>query len=116
MSMPSVWNMIFHTPKKIREHLFFYGIDQSNHTWHWHGDAAPSGPPTSKVEWHDTVEFNDVDSTIEMVQAAYYDCKNDLKLFETLLEDVQKPLYPGCTNYTKLPALVKLYNLKAQYG
>ncbi|RVW34726.1 hypothetical protein CK203_110699 [Vitis vinifera] len=66
-------NMIFHTPQKIREHLFFYGTDQSYHTWYWHGDAAPSGPPTSRAEWHHTVEFNDVDSTIEMVQVAYDD-------------------------------------------
>ena len=109
-------NMIFHTPQKIREHLFFYGIDQSYHTWYWHGDAAPSGPPTSRAEWHHTVEFNDVDSTIEMVQVAYDDRKNDPKLFETLLEDAQKPLYPGCRNFTKLSALVKLYNLKARYG
>ncbi|RVW69554.1 hypothetical protein CK203_059352 [Vitis vinifera] len=79
-------------------------------------DAAPSGPPTSRAEWHHTVEFNDVDSTIEMVQVAYDDRKNDPKLFETLLEDAQKPLYPGCRNFTKLSALVKLYNLKARYG
>ncbi|RVW43644.1 hypothetical protein CK203_097059 [Vitis vinifera] len=47
--------------------------DGSYHTWYWHGDAAPSGPPTSRAEWHHTVEFNDVDSTIEMVQVAYDD-------------------------------------------
>ncbi|RVW19147.1 hypothetical protein CK203_095156 [Vitis vinifera] len=51
-----------------------------------------------------------------MVQVAYDDRKNDPKLFETLLEDAQKPLYPGCRNFTKLSALVKLYNLKARYG
>ncbi|KAL6339385.1 hypothetical protein AAG906_032914 [Vitis piasezkii] len=77
-------NMIFHTPQKIREHLFFYGIDQSYHTWYWHGDTAPSGPPTSRAEWHHTVEFNDVDSTIEMVQVAYDDRKNDPKFKKTL--------------------------------
>ncbi|RVW23622.1 hypothetical protein CK203_095835 [Vitis vinifera] len=71
-------NMIFHTPQKIREHLLFYGIDQSYHTWYWHEDAAPSGPPTSRAEWHHTVEFNDVDSTIEMVQVAYDDPKKTL--------------------------------------
>ena len=106
-------NMIFHTSQKIREHLFFYGIDQSYHTWYWHGEAAPSGPPTDRAECHDKVQFNDVDSTIEMVQAAHDDCKNDPELFQTLLEDSQKPLYPGCRNFTKLFALVTLYNLKA---
>ena len=48
-------NMIFHTSQKIREHLFFYGIDQGYHTWYWHGDAAPSGPSTSQAECHHMV-------------------------------------------------------------
>ena len=102
-------NLIFHTSQIIREHLFFYGINQSYHTWYWHGEAVPSGPPTSRAERHDKVQFNDVDSTIEMVQAAHDDYKNDLKLFQTLLEDAQKPLYPGCRNFTKLSTLVILY-------
>ena len=70
--------MVFHTSQKIREHLFFYGIDQSyHHTWYWHGEGAPSGPPTSRAKRHDKVQFNDVNSTIEMVQAAHVDCKNN---------------------------------------
>ena len=84
-------NMIFHTSQKIREHLFFYGIDQSYHTWYWHGDVAPSGPSTSQAECHHMVQFTDVDNTVEMVQAAHDDCKNDPKFYETLLEDAQKP-------------------------
>ena len=51
-------------------------------------------------------------STIEMVQATHEDCKNDLESFQRLLKDVEKPLYSGCINCTKLSALIKLYNLK----
>ncbi|KAL6326328.1 hypothetical protein AAG906_005522 [Vitis piasezkii] len=40
---------------------------------------------------------------------------NDPQVFGRLLEDVEKPLYPGCMKYTKLSALVKLYNLKTHY-
>ncbi|XP_073129688.1 uncharacterized protein [Henckelia pumila] len=36
--------------------------------------------------------------------------------FHKLLEDAEKPLFPGCTKFTKLSALVKLYNLKAKYS
>ena len=108
--------MVFHTSQKIREHQFFYGIDQSYYTLYWHGEAAPSGPPTSRAKRNDKVQFNDVNSTIEMVQAAHVDCKNDPELFQTLLEDAKKHLYPGCRNFTKLFALVTLYNLKTRYG
>ena len=37
-------------------------------------------------------------------------------MFGRLLEDAEKPLYLGCMKYTKLSALVKLYDLKARYG
>ena len=57
-----------------------------------------------------------MDSIAAMVQVAHDECKNDPEFYETLLEDVQKPLYPSCRNFTKLSTLVKLYNLKARYG
>ena len=47
-----------------------------------------------------------MDSTVEMVQVAHDDCKNDPKFYETLLEDAQKPLYPGCRNFTKLSVCI----------
>ena len=37
-------------------------------------------------------------------------------MFGRLLEDAEKPLYLGCMKYTKLSALVKLYDLIARYG
>ena len=40
----------------------------------------------------------------------------DLEIFTKILNDAEKPLYPGCRKFTKLSALVKLYNLKARYG
>ncbi|WKA10901.1 hypothetical protein VitviT2T_028448 [Vitis vinifera] len=110
-------NLIFNTPQKIKERLFFYGIDQSYHTWFWHGEVAlSSGPPTTRVECFDRIHIGNVDHTVEMVEVAQENCKANPKLFEMLLEDAEKPLYPDCKNFTKLSALVKLYNLKGRYG
>ncbi|KAI9185669.1 hypothetical protein LWI28_009451 [Acer negundo] len=50
-----------------------------------------------------------------MVHAAQDDYTSDPDEFIRLLDDAKKPLYPDCTKYTKLSALVKLYNLKARY-
>ncbi|CAL2233149.1 unnamed protein product [Prunus armeniaca] len=36
--------------------------------------------------------------------------------FTNVIGDGDQPLYPGCRKYTKLSALVKLYNLKAKHG
>ena len=103
---------MFHTTQNIREHMFFHGIDQSYHTWYWHGEVAPSGPSTTRAEHYDKVQFDDVHSTIEMVQVAQEDCKNDPKSFQRLMKDAEKPLYLGCRNF----AFIKLYNLKARFG
>ena len=57
-----------------------------------------------------------VDSTIELVQGAHDNFKSNPDAFQKLLEDVEKPLYPGYSNFKKLSALVKLYNLKVKSG
>ena len=97
--------------------MFFYGIDQIYHTWYWHGESTPScEPPTIRATCFDRIEIGNVDYTVEMVEAAQDDYKVNPQLFERLLEDAEKPLYPNCKNFTKLSVLVKLYNLKAKYG
>ncbi|XP_028078309.1 uncharacterized protein LOC114280176 [Camellia sinensis] len=50
-----------------------------------------------------------------MVQDVYDHCTADPKVFKKLLEDAEKALYPGCTKFTKLSTLVKLYNFKTTY-
>ena len=43
-------------------------------------------------------------------------CNGDTKSFETLLKDAEKPLFPGCVKFTKLSALIRLYNIKGRNG
>ncbi|GKC57014.1 hypothetical protein Tco_1084612, partial [Tanacetum coccineum] len=56
-------------------------------------------------------------ATVEMVNATKdtFDV-DDLVKFRELLLDVEKPLYKGCPDFTKLSAIVKLLNLKGKYG
>nr|GEY90136.1 hypothetical protein [Tanacetum cinerariifolium] len=42
--------------------------------------------------------------------------EDDLVKFQELLLDAEKPLYEGCPNFTKLSSIVKLLNLKGEYG
>ena len=106
-----------HTPNKIREHMFFNGIDQSYRTWYWHGEADPtSGQSTAMAQGYDTLDYGDVASTLEMVHAAQDECMNDPMSFKKLVEDTEKLLYPNYLKYNKISTLVKLNNLKAKYG
>ena len=109
-------NLLCQTPQVIREHLFFNGIDLSYRVWYWHGEKGPSGGFSNvSQQRYDKCEHNDVTDTIDMVNVAQVNCMNDPQVFGRLLKDAEKNLYLGCMKYTKLSALVKLYNLKARY-
>ena len=47
-----------------------------------------------------------------MIDDAQYETNLDPLKFKRLLSDAEKPIYPNCTKFTKLSALLKLYNLK----
>ncbi|RVW64870.1 hypothetical protein CK203_066167 [Vitis vinifera] len=68
------------------------------------------------AQCYDTMDCGDVASTVEMVYVIDDEFMTDSILFKKLLEDAEKPLYPSCIKFTKLSALVKLYNVKARYG
>ena len=104
-------NLIHHTPNKIREHMFFNGIDQSYRTWYWHG-CLTSRQLTEMAQCYDMMDCGDVTSTVEMVHAIEGEFMTDSMSFKKLLEDFEKPLCPSI-KFTKLPALIKLYNVKA---
>ena len=50
-----------------------------------------------------------------MIDDAQYESNVDPVKFQSLLNDAEKPIYPGCTRFTKLSALLRLYNLKAKH-
>ncbi|XP_050160368.1 uncharacterized protein LOC126633878 [Malus sylvestris] len=104
-------NIKSRTVKEIREDLFFNGIDQSYCTWYWHGEAVPDSKNEKMSNREEIVE----DNIIGMVEAAYDHFASNPKQFEKLLEDAEKPVYPG-SNFTKLSTLVRLYNIKAKNG
>ena len=50
-----------------------------------------------------------------MVHDAFEHCDKDPSSFKNVLEDAEKPLYPG-SKHSKLSSLMKLYNIKGLYG
>ena len=78
-------------------------------------------PPNFKIDesiYKDVEEetLNDVARTIEMVLAIIENALGDTEGFQKLLEDAKKPLFKRCTKFTKLSAIVKLFNIKARSG
>ena len=113
-------NLKYQTIDEIRNHLYFKGIDESYHKWILHGEAVTNvTSPTANGqdffhEQDDIHVVDDAEGAVEMVEAAYNQCISDPSIFKKLLEDAEKPLFPGCTKFTKLSALIKLFNFKAR--
>nr|XP_017227781.1 PREDICTED: uncharacterized protein LOC108203380 [Daucus carota subsp. sativus] len=81
--------------------------------WIWHGEVNEDG--SSGDQKTDSSEF--VDQVPMRTENANDDdiSLNSLGSSHEFFESEHQPLYPGCEGYTKMKALVKLYNLKAQF-
>ncbi|XP_074351607.1 uncharacterized protein LOC141690732 [Apium graveolens] len=97
----------------VKDHLYQYGIDQTYTCWIWHGESnyvqshvvseqESSVDPTNMRMGQDIIDDEDISL--------------DSSDFMNHVQGENEPLYPGCESFTKMRALVKLYNLKAKHG
>ncbi|KAI5344097.1 hypothetical protein L3X38_011974 [Prunus dulcis] len=105
----------------IRDHVYFNGIDQSYKNWTFHGEPWEASTNASRnVEEDDGhSRYSFVSEEIDMDDNDFGDFGyfgSDPYEFANVIGDGDQPVYPGCRKYTKLSALVKLYNLKAKHG
>ena len=97
----------------VRNHLFQHGIDETYTRWIWHGESNLAGSPL--VYETDTTESDgQFPRAMDGSDEDYFN-SSDSSDFINHVQSEQQPLYPGCESYTKLKALVKLYNLKAKH-
>ena len=61
-------------------------------------------------------DYYDGPTFAKMVEDIYMDYEEKPDTFVRLLSDVEKPLFSGCKQYTKLTSLVCFYNLKKNHG
>ncbi|XP_057249977.1 uncharacterized protein LOC104893596 [Beta vulgaris subsp. vulgaris] len=61
-------------------------------------------------------DSNEGDRLEDMIHVVEENFDGNPAMFETLLSDSEKPLYNGCTKYTRLSSVLKLYNLKVGGG
>ncbi|XP_050939141.1 uncharacterized protein LOC127148819 [Cucumis melo] len=101
----------------VRYHLYANGIDQSYKIWFWHGESFTSETSCNRQAYtnEETVD-DDLFHVINMVQNVRDQFSEVPNTFDNMFDDAKKPLFPGCKRFTKLSALVRLYNLKVRFG
>jgi len=105
---------------QLTSHLMRHGIDRSYTCWNLHGEKSNEnvepGDSTTYASNYSGADTYDCDRVEEIAEALEGDLKDCPEMFERLVSDAEKPLYDGCTKFTRLSAVLKLYNLKAGNG
>ena len=107
--------------EELAGHLKGYGIDKSYTCWTMHGEergqSSYIGNSDERCSPVDTERPTFHGEEFEEMSKAVEDDLNDCpQMFEKLITDAETPLYSGCTEFTKLLAVIKLYNLKTCHG
>ncbi|GAU38745.1 hypothetical protein TSUD_158760 [Trifolium subterraneum] len=98
--------------KEIMNHLICDWICQTYTQWIRHGEVVA----TPSVSQRENVSVDMDDRLEDMMRDIGEDSFKRAHVYDTLCSDKDKPLYPGCTNFTRLSAVLKLFNLKAKNG
>ncbi|XP_042946082.1 uncharacterized protein LOC122279468 [Carya illinoinensis] len=120
---------------EVERHLFIRGIDKNYTVWIFHGDEeylSLSDDDNLHDSPHDDQYIDDIDIMLEDIQAGRFSGvpsnesfngggttsvePESTKSFDQLLVDAHRPLYEGCTKYSKLSFLVKLLHIKTLGG
>ncbi|CAJ2642138.1 unnamed protein product [Trifolium pratense] len=97
---------------KIISHLICNGICQNYTKWIWHGEVVTN----RSVSQSENISVDMDDRLEDMMRDIGEDSFKTAHVHDTLCSDKDTPLYPGCTNFTRLSAVLKLFNLKAKNG
>ncbi|KAL4554169.1 hypothetical protein LXL04_039706 [Taraxacum kok-saghyz] len=104
----------------IQEHLITEGFMSRYTRWSEHGELLSDCITVDVGSNYDDVddsEDDNRDNLDEMLDDIEDDgTYTDYENFQQLIEDNEKPLYEGCKKFTKLSAVLKLFNLKANNG
>lgn len=102
-------NLLHKRVDEILNHLSKWAFDRTYTRWIFHGEAKEKTLFMDDVsEGYDSNEGDRLEDMIHVVEENF---DGNPAMFETLLSDSEKPLYNGCTKYTRLSSLLKLYNL-----
>ncbi|XP_021732612.1 uncharacterized protein LOC110699400 [Chenopodium quinoa] len=124
----------------IRDHVVCHGFRPQYHVWVWHGEKGSYRENVVGNDTHDksveirteddygTDDGGDGDEEGDEIEGGGGDHLDEMMhnvegefgdlcdVFESLLEAAKKPLFPGSKKYTKLSAVLTLFNIKSKHN
>ena len=102
--------------KDVYDDLICHGINPSYTKWIWHGESNVATTSNMYVDNEANEDDESEDQLDEMFRDVGEEFIDRSKELDELLKDSKLPLWPGCSKYTRLSAVLKLFNLKAGNG
>ncbi|XP_074374487.1 uncharacterized protein LOC141714890 [Apium graveolens] len=111
----------WHRPYVIYDHLICRGPSLSHVQWIYRISGAKIGNRTDFRDYEAGTAFGDnlqemFDCTGRRFQNVEVGPNAEAKKFYRLVEEGKKPLYPGCTNFSRLSFMIRLYHLECVHG
>ncbi|XP_052731652.1 uncharacterized protein LOC128196086 isoform X4 [Vigna angularis] len=100
----------------IREHVLCDGFLKSYTKWTWHGELIDMPSVSDSQVEVEEVDLEMGDRLEDMICDVGHDSFQRAHMYDNLCSDAEKPLYPECTKFTRLSAVLKLFNVKARNG
>ena len=122
-------NNEIHHKAVVRVHLIAQGFDPNYRIWSFHGEGgAPDEMAHAEMEEinvHEDQPVDDIDTMLEDIRVAPSTRDNRLEddpffdevnCLNKLVEDNEKDLYEGCTEFTRLSFLIRLLHIQNLSG
>ena len=111
----------WHRADVIYDHLICRGPSMSHVQWIYRISGAKIRDTTDFKDCEAGAAFGDnlqdmFDCTGRRFQNVEVGPNAEAKKFYRLVEEGKKPLYPGCTNFSMLSFIIRLYHLKCVHG
>ena len=100
----------------IRDHVICDGFIKSYTKWIWHGELVDIERVDTPNVLENEVDLEMDDRLEEMIRDVGEGGFKRAREEDNLSTDADTPLYPECTKFTRLSAVLKLFSVKARNG
>jgi len=84
-------------------------------TWTWHGEVLDLPYPFEQDQCEQSNLFSE-DYMDDMIRDIGGESVHQAHVFDSLKDDSLTELYPGCSSFSRLSAVLRLFNMKARNG
>ena len=84
-------------------------------TWTWHGEVIDL-PYVSEVDQYEHSNMYSKDCMEDMIRDISEESFHQAHVYDSLKDNSRTELYPGCSSFSHLLAVLRLFNMKARNG